>query len=104
MKNKTKRITLEQWTMLGKYNHAVKWARSLCTYTLTKETDTKYRRNQYIPLWLYAILFIPCCIIQAVWCMWDGGLKEFELPERYLGGDDLWICNYDGLLEEIYGE
>ena len=104
MKNNTKKITLDQWTMIGKYNYAVKWVRKACAYTLTKETDTKYRRDQYIPLWLYVVLFVPVCVVQAVWCMWDGGLKDFELPERYLGGDYLWSCDYDGLLEEIYGK
>ena len=102
MKKNSKRISLDQWTMLGKYNHARPCFRKLCNYSLTKESDTKYRRDQYISLPLYLILFLPLSIIQAVWCMWDGGLKEFELPPRYLGGDYLWSCDYGGLLEEIY--
>lgn len=103
-KNKVKKINEEQWRMLGKYNYAAKWCRDLCTYTLTKETDTKYRRDQFIGWPVYAILFIPVCIITILHCLWDGGLKEFELPPRYLGGDYLWTCDHDGLLEEIYGE
>lgn len=102
MKNNTKKISYDEWQMIGKYNHAKPWLRKLCTYTLTKESDTKYRRDQYIPMWFFVLAFIPVCVIQAVWCMCDGGLKEFELPERYLGGDYLWSCDYDGLLEEIY--
>lgn len=102
MKKNTKKITLDEWTMLGKYNYARPCFRKACTYTLTKETAEKYRRDQFIPMWLYIIMFVPVCIIQAVWCMFDGGLKEFELPEQYLGGDYLWSCDYDGLLEEIY--
>ena len=104
MKNNTKKISYDEWQMIGKYNHAKPWLRKLCTYTLTKESDIKYRRDQCIPVWLYVVLFIPACVVQAVWCMWDGGLKDFELPERYLGGDYLWSCDYDGLLEEVYGE
>lgn len=101
-KNNTKRISYDEWRMIGQYNHAKPWVRNLCTYTLTKESDTKYRRDQYIPVWFFALAFIPVCVIQAVWCMFDGGLKEFELPKRYLGGDYLWSCDYDGLLEEIF--
>ena len=38
----------------------------------------------YIPMWLYIIAFIPMHIVLAVFCMWDGGLKEFELQSRYI--------------------
>lgn len=99
-----KKITLDQWTMLGKYNHAQPWLRNLCTYTLTKESDTKYRRDQYIGWLFYIVAFIPACIIQLGYCLWDGGLKEFELPPRYLGGDYLWVHDCGELLKEIYGE
>lgn len=98
----TKKISLDEWTMLGKYNHARPCVRKLCTYALTKVSDEKYRRDQFISWPMYVLLFIPCCVIQAVWCLWDGGLKEFEMPPRYLGGEFLWTCDYDGLLEEIF--
>ena len=97
-----KKISLDEWTMLGVYNRAQPWARRLCTYKLEKISEGHYRREQFISLPIYFLLFIPASIIQAVLCLWDGGLKEFEWPAYYLGGDDLWSCNYDGLLEEIY--
>ena len=99
-----KKITLDQWTMLGKYNYAQPWLRNLCTYKLTKLSDIKYRREQYIGWLVYILAFIPVCIITAGYCLWDGGLKEFELPPRYLGGDDLWECDCGELLKEFYGE
>ena len=105
MKSNIKKISYDEWQMIGKYNYAKPWLRSLCTYTLTKESDTKYRRDQYIPVWFFVLAFIPVCVIQAVWCMWDGGLKEFECPVRHrLGSDSLWSCDFNGLLEEIYGK
>ena len=35
--------------------------------------------------WIHALLFIPFCLIHFVWCLWDGGLKEFyvESPTVY---------------------
>ena len=73
-----KKISLDEWTMLGAYNRAQPWARRLCSYKLEKISEGHYRREQFISLPIYFLLFIPASIIQAVWCMWDGGLKEFE--------------------------
>lgn len=97
-----KRLTLEKWNMISKYNHAAKWLRPFCKYTLTKTDEEKYRHDQYIPLWLYLLFFIPSNIAMFFYCIWDGGLKEFELPPRYLGGDILYVNNYGTLLEDLY--
>lgn len=88
-----KRISQKEWESLSKYNYAAKWLRPLCSYFLVKE-DERFKREQYIPLGLYFILFIPVHLLQALLCMWDGGLKEFEIAGRYLGGDyPGWIGN-----------
>lgn len=84
--NKIK-ITLDEWTEIGKLNYAAKWLRHMCTYSLVKESDTKFSREQRINLFVYLIIFIPVHILQALFCMWDGGLKEFEFAGRYMGRD-----------------
>ena len=33
--------------------------------------------------------FNPAHLLMALCCVWDGGLKEFEFADRYLGGDYL---------------
>lgn len=38
---------------------------------------------------VYLALFIPVCILTFFYCLWDGGLKEFELPAWHCGG-----CTY----------
>lgn len=81
-----KKITRAEWHSMGQYNYAAKWLRPICGYYLTQEGD-KFKREQYIPLWIYLIIFIPVHIAQALYCMWDGGLREFEISDRYLGGD-----------------
>ena len=86
-----KKITFAEWNEIGIYNHAVKWLRPFCVYHLIKEGD-RYKREQRIPLWFYLIIFIPAHLLQVLTCMWDGGLKEFEFADRYLGGDYLdWV-------------
>ena len=83
------KISYKEWTEIGRYNYAKKWLRPLCSYTLTKESDGRFKREQRISVLVYLLIFIPVHILQALWCLWDGGLREFEINERYLGGD--WI-------------
>lgn len=83
-----KRITQAEWEYIGKYNPAAKWLRSFCSYYLV-EIEGGFRRECKIGWLVYLILFIPVHLLQALWCMWDGGLKEFEFSPRYLGHDDI---------------
>lgn len=91
------KITLDEWTDIGQYNHAAKWLRRFCRYDLIKEPDGRFKREQRIGLAAYLIMFIPVHIIQALWCIWDGGLKEFEFAERYLGGN--WFIPWEAAFE-----
>lgn len=86
--NKIK-ITGEDWTYIGKYNYAAKWCRFMCSYSLIKKDDKTFERVQNINLFAFCLIFIPLHIIQALVCMWDGGLKEFIIFERKLGTDTL---------------
>lgn len=92
-----KKISRKDWTYIGKYNHVRKWLQPLCSYTLIKEPDGRFKREQEVSWLLYLIMFIPVHILQALWCVWDGGLKEFEINERYLGGE--WFIPGDGCYE-----
>ena len=83
------KINQNDWTYIGKYNYAAKWLRPLCEYKLVEEDNGNFRREQRIGFIVYAIICIPVHILQALYCMWDGGLKDFEFAGRYLGGDYL---------------
>ena len=86
-----KHITRKEWEYIGKYNPAAKWLRPFCSYTL-EEIEGGYRRECKIPWLLHLLMFIPFSILQALYCMWDGGLKEFEFEGRNLGYDNLKEC------------
>lgn len=89
-----KRITRKEWEYIGKYNPAAKWLRPLCSYSLV-EVENGFRRDCKISWPMYLILFIPVHLLQALFCMWDGGLKEFEIMMRHLGHDYLSKFQYD---------
>jgi hypothetical protein len=85
------KITLKDWTYIGRYNYAAKWIRPFCVYTLTKEDEQSFIRAQEVHILAYVLMFIPLHILQALVLMWDGGLKEFEIFKRKLGHDILRI-------------
>jgi hypothetical protein len=85
---KTKKISMKDWEYIGKYNPAAKWLRPLCSYTLT-ETIIGFRRDCKIGWPMYLILFLPAHLIQLLYCLWDGGLKEFSIQGRHLGHDNI---------------
>lgn len=84
-----KRISRKEWEYIGKYNPAAKWLRPLCSYTLVKESDDKFIRVCRISWPVYLLIFIPTHFLQALYCMWDGGLKDFEIEKRHLGSDNI---------------
>lgn len=84
-----KKIKLKEWTYIGRCNYAAKWCRRLCSYYLIKENDTTFKRVQKINLVNYILVFIPVHLLQALVCLWDGGLKEFIIFSRDLGEDYL---------------
>lgn len=85
-----KRITRKDWEYIGIYNPAAKWLRPYCSYTLEQIDNGGFRRQCKIGWLMYLLIFIPIHLAQAVCCMWDGGLREFELEGRHLGYDDLY--------------
>ena len=84
-----KRINLKKWTYIGRYNYAAKWCRPLCSYYLIKEDDKTFKRVQKVNILVYILIFIPLHLLQALICMWDGGLKEFIIFKPFLGVDIL---------------
>lgn len=89
----TKKISLNDWTYIGKYNPAAKWIRPFCSYSLTEtgayspDGNPDYRRDCKISWPMYLLLFVPVHLLQLLVCLWDGGLKEFEIAGRHLGHD-----------------
>ena len=41
-----------------------------------------YYLTEEIKLWFYILMFVPIHLTQLVLCIWDGGLKTFEINSR----------------------
>ena len=93
-----KNIGRKNWKYIGKYNPAAKWARPFCIYTLSK-TSFGYRRECHLRWVVYLLVFIPFHLLEALCLMWEGGLKDFEIEKRFIGGDNF---NEKYINEEAY--
>lgn len=81
------KISRKEWDEIGIHSYAADWVRPFCTHLLVRESDGRFKREQRVGWLAYIVLLLPAVLIQFFWCCWDGGIKEFEFPERYLGGD-----------------
>lgn len=70
------KITMKEYTFITNKN-----ASPFITYNLNKESwgYTIKKRIKLIP---YLIMFIPAHLIQLISCLWDGGIKYFEMEPR----------------------
>jgi hypothetical protein len=48
-----------------------------------------YYSTEEVKLWAYILTFIPIHLTQLILCIWDGGLKTFEINGRVVMQDYL---------------
>ena len=101
-----KHITQKDWNYIGIRNARAKWVRPFCVYTL-EEVQKGIIKQEIKIGWLgYLLMFIPVHIFKLFWCLWEGGLKEFDLEERnlthyYSYESDSPYCDYYRKAKEI---
>ena len=99
-----KKISLNDWTYIGKYNPVRKIFRPLCNYSLIQD-ERGFIREVKLNLIAYILIVIPVHLVKIIYLLWDGGLKEFEFDDRHIGYDV--IGEWDGAYpraEEIWNK
>lgn len=62
-------------------------------FTMTKDNNGFHFEERVKP-WLFALLFLPIVVCQFFYLLWDGGLKEFSLPDNYpVETGSLWLAD-----------
>ena len=62
-------------------------------FTMTKDNNGFHFRERVKP-WLFALLFLPTMVCQFFYCLWNGGLTEFSLPDNYsVDAGSLWLAD-----------
>lgn len=69
-------------------------------FTMTKDNNGFHFRERVKP-WLFALLFLPTTICQFFYCLWNGGLTEFSLPDNYsVDAGSLWLADKRYIVEK----
>lgn len=69
-------------------------------FTMTKDNNGFHFKSRIKP-WLFALLFLPEMVCQFFYCLWDGGLKEFSLPDNYpVETGSLWLADKQYIAEK----
>ncbi len=85
-----KKISYEEYAILLGYkkNHMIE--KIACNHYIEDNDDYSVNVISKVKMPVYILLFIPANIIQMLWCMWDGGLKNFSIEPRTYGTMNVW--------------
>ena len=93
MKGRDEEMEISYNQMRYILNRSERWfEKYCCKYALCRENDSNFVLYCHMKKWLYILLFIPQCLIHLGICLWDGGLKEFEIDPVQIWSIPLDIC------------
>ena len=86
------RISYDEAAYILNYKQNHKFKRYLGVWTFN--TSVRHGRIFYeieckIAWWFFILSYIPVSIITLLWCVWDGGIKKYELYKR-----DVIYCSF----------
>ena len=76
-----KKVTRKERQSLGYYSCS-NWVKPFINSYLKETEGGNFVLIDKVNLLIYLLLFIPIHLLQALCCIWDGGLKEFEICSR----------------------
>lgn len=80
------KLTKEEKKEFKKYSP--NFSNPLINFYLKEAGGGGYCLTEEVKLWVYILAFIPIHLVQLIICIWDGGLKTFEISGRIVVQDD----------------
>ena len=80
---KTVKIPYEYWMRIRNYKKDHIKEMFFMYFYMEKINNSTYRVYAKERLWIFLLIFPIELLVTVIWCIWDGGLREFELPTRY---------------------
>lgn len=101
-----KNITKKELNHIGVSQSGAKWIRPFCVHSLEEVQSSVIKHEVKLGWFGYLLLFVPVHIFKFFWCIWDGGLKEFEIETRQIRYDyfyeaDAPYCDFYKKAKEI---
>jgi hypothetical protein len=80
------KLTKEEKKRFKRYSASA--CNPLINFYLKEAEGGGYYLTEEVKLWAYILTFIPIHLIQLILCIWDGGLKTFEISGRIVVKND----------------
>ncbi len=91
-----KKITWKDYCYMTRRNNPHWFQRLTCTYHLYRGTagGGHYEGRRKVRWFWYLLLWLPLQLMNMLYCMWDGGLREWDwdLP-RVDRGSPFYVCD-----------
>ena len=80
-----KKLTKEEKKGFKRYTSTA--SNPMMNFYLRESGSGGYYLTEEIKLWFYILMFVPIHLTQLALCIWDGGLKTFEINSRVISQD-----------------
>ena len=77
-----KKISYKDAAFIFNYQRKHPVEKYLCTWTAALDNNVSGRMKLNYKWWVYLILFIPISLVTFIYCLYDGGIRDFEFPKR----------------------
>lgn len=73
----------------GFKRYAATASNPMINFYLREAEGGGYYLTEEVKMWFYILMFLPVHLAQLALCIWDGGLKTFEINSRMVAQDYL---------------
>ena len=82
-----KKLTKEEKKAFKRYTATA--SNPMINFYLRDDEGGGYYLTEEVKMWFYILMFLPIHLTQLALCIWDGGLKTFEINSRLVAQDYL---------------
>ena len=105
-----KKISFAQANYILRRKEKHSFERLFCDWKINVTSPNTGYITCTIKWWVYALLFLPVHLVTFIYCLWDGGIKEFRVQSREVHHYNSCGLTSDsaetqfGRLKEVWGE
>ena len=74
------KLTFKEFATLVGWKKKHRRDRMFCNFYLVEEDEWSVEVTKKFKIYVYILLFLPMLLLSFFYCLWDGGLREFEFP------------------------
>ena len=98
-----KKISYDDVAYICRFKEKYFFEKHFCNHYIWMNNSNEGMMKSNVKIWLYVLIFIPACILQFFYLLWDGGIKEFEIPSIIIRFDNITGLTSDNDDSTMFG-